>query len=225
MHAAPDIAIRLDSETSAPRALMLIDDHDIVLEGMRALFEETSDFKVVAEAACSDDALHLLDTTLVDLVITDLRMPGMAPAAAIAAMRAKQSGLHVLVLTSFFDEVEIQAVLRAGANGIVLKDASRADIIAAARSVADGDHWIQPALITRVFQLLREPVIVRPVLGRRELQVLELLGQGLSNKRIASLLGIAEGTVKGYLREIYPKIGVNDRLQAALYARGVPETC
>jgi DNA-binding NarL/FixJ family response regulator len=225
MHALTDTETPVESRATPPYALMLIDDHDIVLEGMRALFEETPDFKIVAEAGCSDDALHLLDTTLIDLVITDLRMPGMSPASAIAAMRAKQSGLHVLVLTSFFDEVEIQTVLRAGANGIVLKDASRADIIAAARSVAEGDHWIQPSLMTRVFKLLREPIIARPILGRRELQVLELLAQGLSNKRIASLLGIAEGTVKGYLREIYPKIGVNDRLQAALYARGLTETC
>jgi DNA-binding NarL/FixJ family response regulator len=203
------------------REILLIDDHAIVREGVRSLFEDEADWVVVAEAGSGDEAVQALAARSADLAIMDLRMPGLAAAAAITMMRTLRPQLRVLVLTSFFVEAEIQAVLSAGANGLVLKDAARADIIAAARAVVDGDTWIQPSLLTRVLHLVRQSSAQRQILGRRELQVLELLGQGLSNKRIAAVLGIAEGTVKGYLREIYPKIGANDRLQAALYARGL----
>jgi len=201
--------------------ILLADDHAIVREGVRSLLDEEADLDVVGETGSAADALAFLARDPVDLVILDLRMPGMSAPAAVRALREAAPHTHVLILTSFVDDEEIHAVLNAGAAGYLLKDASRAEILAAIRAVLAGDSWIDPIIQGKLLKLLRSGARTDDTLTPRERDVLELLGRGLSNKRIAQALDITEGTVKSYLRQLFPKIRVTDRLQAALYARGL----
>jgi DNA-binding NarL/FixJ family response regulator len=205
-----------------PRRILLVDDHAVVREGIRSLLDPEPDLAVAGEVGSAEDALRFVATTHVDLVTFDLRMPGMPAEAAVRTLRASHPALRILVLTSFFVDAEVRAVLAAGAAGYVLKDARREEILTAVRAVLDGDSWIHPPLQGRVLQLLRQPPPAAQ-LTPREREVLDLLGKGLSNKRIALALGLTEGTVKSYLRQIFPKIKAADRLQAALYARGLAQ--
>lgn len=201
--------------------ILLVDDHAIVREGIRSLLDAEPDLQVAGEVGSAEDALIYLASATVDLVTLDLRMPGMPADAAVRALLKAAPGLRVLILTSYFVDAEVRAVLAAGAAGYVVKDARREDILTAVRAVLAGENWIHPTVQGRVLKLLRRDD--EPQITPRERDVLDLLGRGLSNKRIAQTLGITEGTVKSYLRLIFPKIGATDRLQAALYARGLPE--
>lgn len=201
--------------------LLLVDDHAIVREGLVSLFEEEADIVVAGETDSAQAALAFVGRQAVDVVVLDLRMPGLPAPDAVRALLAAKPGLRIVILTSFFEDNEVHAVLSAGAHGFLLKDASRDEILAAIRHVAAGESWIHRPVQTRLLKLLRRGARDDDALTQRERQVLDLLGQGLSNKRIALALGITEGTVKGYLRQLFPKIGATDRLQAALHARGL----
>ncbi|MCR6700649.1 MAG: response regulator transcription factor [Dokdonella sp.] len=198
-----------------------MDDHAIVREGLASLFEEEADLLVAGEVDSTAAALAFVARHAVDVVVLDLRMPGLPAPDAVRALLQARSDLRIVILTSFFDDAEVHAVLGAGAHGFLLKDASRDEILAAIRQVAAGESWIHRSVQTRLLRLLRQGARDAETLTQRERQVLELLGRGLSNKRIALALGITEGTVKGYLRQVFPKIGATDRLQAALHARGL----
>ncbi len=206
---------------NARHDILIVDEHAIVREGIRSLLNAEPDMRVVGEVRCAEDAMSFLARTPVDLITLELRMPGMAADIVVRKLREICPGSRVLILTSYFLEEQAQDALEAGASGYVLKDADREDIRTAARAVLAGHSWIHPMLQNRVLQLLRRSRA--PILTPREREVLELLGRGLSNKRIAQALAITEGTVKSFLRQIFPKIGARDRLQAALYARGMIE--
>lgn len=221
-----------DSTTTAPSAdagaaatprarLLLVDDHAIVREGLVSLFEEEADIVVAGEVDSAQAALAFVGRHAVDVVVLDLRMPGLPAPDAVRALLDARPDLRIVILTSFFEDHEVHAVLSAGAHGFLLKDASRDEILAAIRHVAAGESWIHRPVQARLLQLLRRGSREEEALTQRERQVLALLGQGLSNKRIANALGITEGTVKSYLRQLFPKIGATDRLQAALHARGL----
>lgn len=207
--------------TTTRHRILLVDDHAVVREGIRSLLEAEADLQVVGEVGSAGEALAFVAAEPVDLVTLDLRMPGLAADAAVRELLQRRPALRILILTSFFVDAEVRAVLAAGAAGYLLKDARREEILTAVRAVLAGDDWIHPPLQGRVLQLLRREPATRPALTPRERDVLQLLGRGLSNKRIAQALGLTEGTVKSYLRQIFPKIQAADRLQAALYARGL----
>jgi DNA-binding NarL/FixJ family response regulator len=204
--------------------LLLVDDHAIVREGLVSLFEDEPDMEVVGESDSAHAALQFVRSRNVDVVVLDLRMPGMSAVDAIYALRAACPALKIVILTSFFEDSEVHAVLSAGAAGFLLKDAPRDDILLAIRRVAAGESWIHHSVQNRLLKLLTDGVGKKDVLTQREGQVLQLVGEGLSNKRIEQALGITEGTVKSYLRQLFPKIRATDRLQAALFARGLRRT-
>jgi len=207
--------------TATRHRILLVDDHAVVREGIRSLLEAEADLRVVGEVGSAGEALAFVAAEPVDLVTLDLRMPGLAADAAVRELLLRRPALRILILTSFFVDAEVRAVLAAGAAGYLLKDARREEILTAVRAVLAGNDWIHPPLQGRVLQLLRREPAAAPALTPRERDVLQLLGRGLSNKRIAQALGLTEGTVKSYLRQIFPKIQAADRLQAALYARGL----
>ena len=207
--------------TTTRHRILLVDDHAVVREGIRSLLEAEADLQVVGEVGSAEEALAFVAAGPADLVTLDLRMPGLAADAAVRELLRRRPALRILILTSFFVDAEVRAVLAAGAAGYLLKDARREEILTAVRAVLAGDDWIHPPLQGRVLQLLRREPATAPALTPRERDVLQLLGRGLSNKRIAQALGLTEGTVKSYLRQIFPKIQAADRLQAALYARGL----
>ena len=217
---SPPMSTEIQTESKpAQSTVLLMDDHAIVREGIRSLLDAEPDLKVVGEVGSAEQGIAFLARHEVDLVTLDLRMPGMAAEAAVRALAAISKRTRILILTSYFVGEEVRAVLAAGACGYVLKDARREDILRAVRAVLAGESWIHPPLQGKVLQLLRGDR--EPPITPREREVLELLGRGMSNKRIAQILGITEGTVKSYLRHLFPKIGASDRLQAALYARGL----
>ncbi len=198
--------------------LMLVDDHAVVREGLRAVFFGSSRCRVVAEASSGDEALRLLDAAQPDVVLMDLRMPGLSAAETIQRLRARLPDCNVIVFTSFGEEDALRATLQAGAIGYLLKDASREDLLSAVYSVAQGRPWLNESMQRQLLEMMRRPEPEDPlaVLTPRERSVLELIGQGMNNRRIAASLALTEGTVKGYVSAVLDKLGVADRTQAAL---------
>lgn len=196
--------------------IMLVDDHAVVREGMRALLEAFDEMAVVGEAASGDAAIESLPRIRPDLLMSDLKMPGMPAAELIRRARAAQPGLRVLAFTSFAEAQHVRDLIEAGADGYLLKDASKDEIRRAINTVISGVRYLHPA----AQQAIDEASGAGPLgtLTQRERDVLRELAEGRSNKEIGRILDLTEGTVKGYVSAIFEKIGVNDRTQAALFA-------
>jgi DNA-binding NarL/FixJ family response regulator len=201
-----------------PIRIILVDDHAIVREGVRAILEGRDDMQVVGEFANGADALAAAEKLAPDLALVDLKMPGISAVETIRGLHAQIPGIRVLVFTSFGEDSLIRATLDAGAIGFLLKDALQSDLVRAIRSVAAGEAFLAPAAQRQLMELLRKPQSERESLTTREGDVLRLIAEGLSNKQIARRLNLTEGTVKGYVSQILAKLHLADRTQAALYA-------
>jgi DNA-binding NarL/FixJ family response regulator len=198
--------------------LLLVDDHAIVREGMRAILDEETDLAVVGECGNGDEALQVCASLHPDVVLLDLNMPGLAPVETIQGLVQRVPGVRIMVFTSFGEDEVVRATLDAGAIGFLLKDARRDELLLAIRNVAAGQPYLAPSAQRQLMELLRRPRDPLDSLTEREADVLRLIGQGQSNKAIARELGLSEGTVKGYVSQILSKLGVSDRTQAALVA-------
>lgn len=200
--------------------VLLIDDHAIVREGLRALLEDETEVEVVGEAASASEGLAAAERLKPELVVTDLRMPGMPITEAIVAMRQRDPALKVLVFTSFIEDPQALAALEAGAAGLLLKDARGDEIRAALKAIAAGEAWLSPKMQRSVLDALRASRQEDPLrsLTAREREVLSLIGEALSNKEIGRRLNLTEGTVKGYVSTVLEKLGLADRTEAALLA-------
>lgn len=200
--------------------VLLVDDHQIVREGLRTLFADEPGIRVVGEAASAAEALEAARQHQPDVVILDLLMPGGGSLDTIRSLRERADGPQVLVLSSEAGDHHVREALRAGAIGYMLKDVSRADLVRAIHTVRRG----QPALHPEAQRHLVRGVTVpgeRSAIGDltdRERDVLGLIARGRSNKAIAAELHLSEGTVKGYVSSVLAKLGVEDRTQAALFA-------
>ena len=198
--------------------IILVDDHAIVREGVRAVLDEHGDFSVVGEFANGADAIASVAALAPDVALVDLKMPGLSAPDTIRGLLAQVPGLRVLVFTSFGEDALIRATLDAGAIGFLLKDALQHDLVNAIRSVASGEAFLAPAAQRQLMELLRKPHGSHEALTARESDVLKLVAEGLSNKQIANRLHLTEGTVKGYVSQILAKLRLEDRTQIALYA-------
>lgn len=199
--------------------LLLVDDHVIVREGIRAVLEEQDDLAVVGECGSGDEALAVGPGLAPDIVLLDLNMPGISPVDTIKGLRARLPSVRVMVFTSFGDDQLVRDTIDAGATGFLLKDALQEELLRGIRSVAAGQPYLAPAAQRQLMDLLRRPPAPSAeALTARETEVLRLIAQGCSNKIIARKLDITEGTVKGYVSQILAKLGVEDRTQAALHA-------
>lgn len=206
--------------------ILLVDDQAMFREGLRTLLATQPDFEVVGEAANGEEALRLCSSERPEIVLMDLRMPILDGVAATRRIRAAHPDTRVIVLTTFDDDEDIFEGLRAGAVGYLLKDAGSPKLFEAVRATARGESFLQPSVAARVVaefarlagQASRAAAPVES-LSDRELDVLRLVAQGASNKEIAGALFIAEGTVKNHLTNIFSKLDVRDRTQAALRAR------
>jgi len=201
-----------------PIRIILVDDHAIVREGVRAVLDEHDDFCVVGEYANGADAIAAVGALAPDVALVDLKMPGLTAPQTISGLIERVPCLRVLVFTSFGEDALIRATLDAGAIGFLLKDALQHDLVNAIRSVASGDAFLAPAAQRQLMELLRKPQAARDTLTAREHDVLKLVAEGLSNKQIANRLHLTEGTVKGYVSQILAKLRLEDRTQIALYA-------
>jgi DNA-binding NarL/FixJ family response regulator len=200
--------------------LLIVDDHPVVRDGLRGVFAGDPDFDVVGEAADGREAVAAVGRLAVDVVLMDLRMPGMSGVAAITELAATAPAVRVLVLTTFDTDSDVLPAIEAGATGYLLKDAPRDELIRAVRAAARGDSVLSPAvarrLMDRVGPAPAEPAAApRPdTLSPRELEVLTLVAQGVTNRDAAKKLFLSEATVKTHLLHIYAKLGVNDRAAA-----------
>jgi len=199
-------------------AVILIDDHAVVREGLRAVLEEEGDLDIVADFANAHDAIAAVAALKPRVAVLDLKMPIGDPVQNIRGLRAAWPALEILVFTSFAEDGVVREVLAAGATGYLLKDALSGDLAAAVRQVAGGVPWLDATVQRQLVARLRAPADHDIALTAREHSVLQLIAQGLSNKAIARELSLTEGTVKGYVSQILQKIGIADRTQAAMYA-------
>lgn len=200
--------------------LLLVDDHAIVREGLRALLDDSEELSIVGEAADGDEAVSSALALKPDVVLMDLKMPGLPAPEAIKRIRTELPATQVLVLTSYAEEGQVQEVMGNGALGYVLKDVARAELMRAIRTVAQGEPWLHAEAQRSLLAQLRKTPEADPlgVLTDRERSVLELIAQGRSNKQIGNTLHLTEGTIKGYVSSILSKLGLEDRTQAALFA-------
>jgi DNA-binding NarL/FixJ family response regulator len=198
--------------------IILVDDHAIVREGVRAIVDLHDDLRVVGEFASGDDAVGAAPDLVPHLALVDLKMPGMSAVDTIRRLHEQVPGIRVLVFTSFGEDSLIRATLDAGASGFLIKDALKDDLVRAIRSVAAGQPYLAPAAQRQLMELLRKPVESRDELTARETEVLRLIAEGLSNKQIGRRLNLTEGTIKGYVSQVLAKLRLDDRTQAALYA-------
>jgi DNA-binding NarL/FixJ family response regulator len=198
--------------------VLCVDDHPIVLEGMAALISTQADMAVVGEASDGHKALDLFRQHKPDIVVMDLRMPGMGGVEATACIRKEFPGARIIVLTTYDADEEIHRALVAGAQGYLLKDMVREELLQTVRDVHAGQRRIQPRVAARLAEHMP-----RVELSQREIEILQLIAKGLRNKEIGASLGIAEDTVKNHIKNIFSKLSVIDRTQAVVAAsqRGI----
>lgn len=204
-----------------PIRIFIVDDHPIVRDGLRGVFANDQEFIIVGEAAHGAEALEQLKHFEVQVVLMDLRMPGMSGVETIRELCRHKFAPNVLVLTTYDADADVIAAIEAGATGYLLKDAPRDLLIQAVRTAAKGEAVLSPAVASRLIGQMRSPA--NDTLSNREREILELLATGASNSSIASTLFISESTVKTHLIHLYAKLGVRERAAAVgeAYRRGI----
>jgi DNA-binding NarL/FixJ family response regulator len=244
--------------SSSAIRLLIVDDHPVVRDGLSGMFAAAPEFEVVGQAGDGAEAVRLAALLGPDVILMDLRMPGMDGVAAITELGRQGSAARVLVLTTYDTDSYVLPAIEAGATGYLLKDAPRDDLLRAVRAAARGDAVLAPSVAARLMSRIREPVAATgddgtgddrgpggglgpggsPVAGgrfgfggrsaggvgpgaalaeplsQRELEILELVAAGTTNREAAARLFISEATVKTHLLHIYAKLGVNDRAAA-----------
>lgn len=215
-----------------PIRVLLADDHTLFREGVASLLERAGDIVLAGEVATGEEAIRLADELLPDIVLMDLKMPGMGGIEATRAISHRTPHIGVIVLTMFEDDESVLAALKAGARGYVLKDADRGMLLRAIRAVAQGDVLLGAPIAMRALEQFSHPSphpvkapsmppLVSPLfeeLTPRELEVLRLIAEGLRNREIAERLVISERTVGNHISNIFNKLQINDRSQAIIRA-------
>jgi DNA-binding NarL/FixJ family response regulator len=203
-----------------PIAVLIVDDHAVVREGLRAFLQLQDGIEVAGEAGDGEEALEQALALRPDVILMDLVMPKLDGVGAMRELRARAPESRVIVLTSFLDDERLLPAIQAGAAGYLLKNAEPAELARAIRAAHVGETIIDPTVASRLVQAIadgqRSPE--DQTLTRREREVLALIARGRSNKRIAFELGISEKTVKTHVGHVLAKLGVSDRTQAALVA-------
>lgn len=201
--------------------LLIVDDHLVVREGLKGMLSGQSDFAIVGEADDGAQAVSLATRLQPDVVLMDLRMPGVDGVDAIRQIKAQQPQTHVLVLTTYGSDADIVRAIEAGATGYLLKDTPRRELFRAVRAAAQGESVLAPTVASRLMTRMRSPA--EESLTAREIEVLQWVSQGASNKEIGKVLHISEATVKTHLTHIFSKLGVADRTAAVTVAleRGI----
>jgi two-component system, NarL family, response regulator LiaR len=203
-----------------PIRVLLVDDHAVVREGLRTFLELQEGMEVVGEAEDGEQALTEAERLRPDVILMDLVMPVLDGVGAMRELRQKLPSCRVIVLTSFAEDDRLLPAIQAGAAGYLLKNVQPKELARAVRAAHAGDALLDPSIAARLVEAIAQPAGEEPrdELTPREREVLELIGRGLSNKRIALELGVSEKTVKTHVGHLLHKLGVADRTQAALHA-------
>ena len=218
--------------TPQPIRVLIADDHLIIRQGLRLILETAPDLELCGEAADGAEAVRLAADLRPNVVLMDLRMPGMDGLTAIEHLHAEQPAVAVVILTTFNEDELMMRGLRAGAKGYLLKDTDRDTLFNTIRAAARGETLLKPEILSRVLAMIQQPKASSPtptpthavgidagaLLTAREREVLELAARGDRSKEIAARLGITERTVKAHLDSIYNKLGVDSRAAAVSIA-------
>jgi DNA-binding NarL/FixJ family response regulator len=201
--------------------VLIVDDHPVVRDGLAAVLGTQADLEIAGLAGTGQEAIHQVAALHPDVVLMDLKMPTMDGASTTAAIKTTHPDVRVLVLTTYDTDADITAAVDAGADGYLLKQASRDELCAAVRTVAKGGSALSPAIAAKVLNRMRGES--GAVLSSREIDVLTAVARGHSNKQVARQLHLSEATVKTHLLHIYAKLGVADRTAAVTTAleRGI----
>src|SRR3954452_17767128 len=209
------------SESTTPIRVFLLDDHEVVRQGLRALLESGGDIEVVGESGLASEAAARIPALRPDVAVLDARLPDGSGIEVCRTIRAVDATIRGLILTSYDDDEALFAAIMAGASGYVLKEIRGTDLVTAIRQVASGNSLIDPSLTARVLDRVRNPPTTAPELAELTEQELKLLGfiaEGLTNRQIGERMFLAEKTVKNYVSSILAKLGLERRTQAAVLA-------
>src|SRR4029079_11625072 len=209
------------SESSTPIRVFLLDDHEVVRQGLRALLESGGDIEVVGESGLASEATARIPALRPDVAVLDARLPDGSGIEVCRTVRAIDPKIKALILTSYDDDEALFAAIMAGASGYVLKEITGQDLIGAVHQVAQGNSLIDPTLTARVLERVRNGPSTAPELAdltEQELKLLALIAEGLTNRQIGERMFLAEKTVKNYVSSILAKLGLERRTQAAVLA-------
>ncbi len=209
------------SEVTTPIRVFLLDDHEVVRQGLRALLESGGDIVVVGESGLAQEAAARIPALRPDVAVLDARLPDGSGIEVCRTVRSVDPAIKALILTSYDDDEALFAAIMAGAAGYVLKEITGQDLIGAVHQVAAGNSLIDPALTARVLERVRNGPGTAPELAgltEQELKLLGLIAEGLTNRQIGERMFLAEKTVKNYVSSILAKLGLERRTQAAVLA-------
>ncbi len=204
--------------------VLIADDHPVFRHGIRALLEASGDIAIVGEATTGDEVMALAEQTHPDVILMDLRMPGVNGIEATRRILRMLPQVRVLVVTMFEDDSSVFAAMRAGARGYILKDATNEDILQAIKTVGNGGAIFSPAIATRLRSFFTQPQFalpktIFPELTDREREILDLLARGQSTTQVAMRLSLSGKTISNYISNILTKLQVTDRAEAIVRAR------
>ena len=203
--------------------LLIIDDHEMVREGLKAMLVTEPDFSIVGDAANAEQALELIERLHPDVALLDVRLPGESGIEVCRTVSERYPDTAVIILTTFTDENLVARCIQAGARGFIVKDIERFDLKRSIRAVARGEAAIDPkAAVAVLAQLRRAPLVAGEAapepLSSQQIVILRLVAQGLSSREIATQLYLSENTLKGYVQEILHRLGVKNRTEAVMFA-------
>jgi two-component system response regulator DevR len=205
--------------------VFLLDDHEIVRRGVRELLDGTPDIEVVGEAGTAEEAYGRIPATTPDVALLDLRLPDGNGVEVCREIRSRHPEIECIILTSYADDEAVYASILAGAAGYLLKQVKGTDIVDGIRRVARGESLLDPAVARRVLERLRrgEEADELSQLTNQERRILELIGEGLSNRQIGERMNLAEKTIKNYVSSMLAKMGMSRRTEAAAFAARLAE--
>lgn len=193
--------------------ILIVDDHPVVRAGLASMLGTQAELALIGSASSGQEALQIIEERKPDVLLLDLRMPGMSGVETLHALKAKEKNIRVIILTNYETDEDIYRAVQAGAQGYLLKDTSLREMLEAIRAVHAGRRYIPQHIASRLAERM-----VRTDLTARELEILKLLSKGLTNKQIGQALGISANTVRNHVLKIIEKLEVSDRTEAATTA-------
>lgn len=198
--------------------LLIVDDHEMVREGLRVILDPEPDLDIVGECGSADELDDLVGQTRPDVVLLDARLPGVSGAEATRRLAGAHPEVKVIIVSTYADDDIVEECIQAGARGYIVKDIERFSLKQSIRSVHKGEAVLSPSVAARVLERMREPPSRDPDLNEGQMEIIRLIGEGFSNREISERVHLSENTVKSHIQEIFRRLEVRNRVEAAMRA-------